>query len=101
MSEFLKKLFSKQMSKYVTELAQGQPMATTQAEKDANHKAVRDGIRAYMEELDDRVELIPFAGPLLDALVDSPAAEKTEDEWADFLAELVYRPLKYADALGK
>lgn len=100
MNDFLKKLFSKQTLAYATGLAQGQGTASTDEEARANHKAVRDGIRAYIESLDDRVTLIPFVGPILDGLVDSPAFEKTEDEWADFLAEMVYRPLKYADALG-
>lgn len=100
MTDFLMKLFSKALFQRGAELVQSQPAATTKEEGDANRAAVKAGIRAYIEELDGKLELIPFAGPWLAAFADTPEAEAKEDEAAEFVVSLLYYPIKYADALG-
>lgn len=100
MMDFLTKLLSKAAFEKATDLITGQAPAATPEEGEANHKAVVDGLYAFVEDLDDKVELIPFAGPILKALVDSPAADAKEYELCEFVVEAAYRALKYADALG-
>lgn len=99
MTEFLTKLLSKQAFEKATELVQGQSKPTSKAEADANHEAVLNGLVAFVEVLDDKVELIPFAGPILKALVDSPAVDDLERKACEFIVESVYRALKYGEAL--
>ena len=100
MNKWLEKLLSKQAFEKATVLIQSQPTASTREEASENHRRVVDGLVAFIEEADDRVELIPYAGPILKALVDSPAIDAKERELAEFIVESAYRALKYADALG-
>lgn len=95
--KFLEKLLSKATAEQIARLIQAQPPATTEEEGDANHAAVKAGALAFVEELDDKVILIPYAGPILAALVDSPAVDQKEEEWVDFAVEMAYRAL---DSVG-
>ncbi|QLG11720.1 hypothetical protein HLB42_21450 (plasmid) [Deinococcus sp. D7000] len=100
MKDFLTKLLSKAAFAKATELVQNQPAATSEAEAAKNHKAVVDGLYAFVEDLDDAVALIPYAGPVLKTVVDNPMADAKERELCEFIVETVYRALKYGQALG-
>lgn len=99
MIDFLTKILSKDAYEKAAELVQGQQPAANEEEATNNHKAVLEGLIAFVEDLDDKVELIPFAGPILKALVDSPAVDDMERKACEFVVETVYRALKYGDAL--
>ncbi len=97
---FLEKLFSKAASEKIAELIRAQPTATTKEEGDANHAAVVEGDVAFVEHLDDKVALIPYAGPILAVIVDTPAMDQKEREWVEFAVELAYRTLDSVGAVA-
>lgn len=97
---FLEKLLTKEAFAKATELILNQPPATDKAVGDDNHTAVRVGLISFIETLDDQVSLIPFAGPILKAIVDSPGVDAEEARLADFVIESVYRALKYSGQVG-
>lgn len=100
MPKWLEKLLSKQAFEKATDLIQEQPTPATREEATENHTRVVEGLVAFIEDLDDRVELIPFAGPILKMLVDSPQVDAKERELAAFVVESVYRTLKYSGQTG-
>jgi hypothetical protein len=98
-TSFLTKLFSKQVLAYATQMIQAQSTAATPEDAAANHKKVVDGVLSYLETLDNSVVLIPFIGPFLAALIDTPMVDGLERQLVEALVELAYRPLKYSGAL--
>ncbi len=98
---FLEKLLSKELFAEATALILAQPRAITEEEKAANHQRVRAALLTFAETLDDQVVLIPFAGPILKAIVDSPSVDAEEVKLVDFIISSVYRPLKETGQVGK
>lgn len=94
---FLEKLLSKATAEQIGKLIQAQPPATTKEEGDANHERVVEGVVTFVESLDDKVALIPYAGPILAMIVDTPAMDQKEREWVEFAVEMAYRAL---DSVG-
>ncbi|KQR22855.1 hypothetical protein [Deinococcus sp. Leaf326] len=91
---FLSKLLSKAALAKAIELIKQQPTAATPEDGTANHATVAAGVLAFVEALDDKVELIPFAGPILKALVDSPEVDRLEKLLVDYVVEQAYQVLK-------
>lgn len=95
---FLEKLLSKATVAEAARLILAQPLATTQEEGAANHQKVVEGVYTFVETLDDKVALIPYAGPILAAIVDSPAVDAAERKWVEFVVELGYQSLNAVGA---
>lgn len=91
---FLEKILSKAALAKAIELIKQQPTAATPEEGESAHAAVAAGVLVFVEALDDKVELIPFAGPILKALVDSPEVDRLEKKLVDYVVEQAYQVLK-------
>lgn len=91
--EFLKKIASKENARAAAALCLDLFLndGISKEEKKARLSAF---LKTNAEHLDDGVSLIPGIGPVLAALVDSPAVDDAEARLIDMVAELTVQAVK-------
>lgn len=96
----LDKIFSKEAAARAVEIVKSLPRATTEQEATANHEEATRQLYAFVEAVDqDIVRPIPYAGPFLAVIVDTPPVDALELRACAMVIEQTYRALKYGGAL--
>lgn len=92
----LDKIFSKEAAEKAAQIVLSLPKATTDAQDTENHEKGTDELYQFIEAIDqDVVQPIPFAGPFLAMIVDTPPVDAAERAACAWLIEQTYRALKY------